>query len=77
MQGETKSNNLEPAATDKRHKIMTRIFDYINIDIEEVQNFIEENGLSFVCNENMQIEASEEDFDKLTSQFPALDYAEA
>ena len=56
---------------------MTRIFDYINIEIEEIQNFIEENGLSFVCNENMQIEASEEDFEKLISQFPALDYAEA
>ena len=39
--------------------------------------FIEANGLSFVCNYKMQVEASEEDFNALIAQFPELDYAEA
>lgn len=56
---------------------MEKIFDTINLNIKEVEDFIEENGLSFVCNDKMQIEASSEDFEKLISKFPELDYVEA
>lgn len=54
-----------------------KTFESINLDIPEVADFIEANGLSFICNEKMQVEASEEDFDKLIAQFPELDYIEA
>lgn len=56
---------------------MKKIFDTIKLNIKEVEDFIEENGLSFVCNDKMQIEASNEDFEKLISKFPELDYVEA
>ena len=56
---------------------MTKVFESINLDIQEVADFIEANGLSFICNDKMQVEASEEDFDKLIAQFPELDYVEA
>ena len=56
---------------------MTKVFDSINLDIKEVANFIEQNGLSFVCNDKMQVEASEEDFETLIERFPELDYVEA
>jgi uncharacterized protein YlxP (DUF503 family) len=56
---------------------MKKVFDTINLNIKEVEDFIEENGLSFVCNDKMQIEASSEDFEKLISKFPELDYVEA
>lgn len=56
---------------------MKRIFDSINLDIQEVADFIEENGLEFICNEKMQVEASEEDFQLLIDRFPELDYVEA
>lgn len=56
---------------------MTKIFDSINLDIQEVADFIEEQGLSFVCNEKMQVEASEEDFETLLERFPEIDYVEA
>lgn len=55
---------------------MKKVFDYINLDIEEVENFIKENNLSFTCNEKMQVETSEEDFEKLITKFPELDYVE-
>lgn len=56
---------------------MEKVFESINLDIQEVIDFITANELSFICNDKMQIEASEEDFDKLIAQFPALDYVEA
>ena len=56
---------------------MKKVFDTINLNIKEVEDFIEENGLSFVCNDKMQTEASSEDFEKLISKFPELDYVEA
>lgn len=56
---------------------MTKIFESINLDIQEVADFIDANGLSFICNDKMQVVASEEDFDKLIAQFPELDYVEA
>ena len=56
---------------------MNKVFESINIDIQEVADFIDANDLSFVCNDKMQVEASEEDFDKLITQFPELDYVEA
>jgi hypothetical protein len=56
---------------------MKKVFESINIDIQEVADFIDVNDLSFVCNNKMQVEASEEDFDKLIAQFPELDYVEA
>jgi uncharacterized protein YlxP (DUF503 family) len=56
---------------------MKKVFDTINLNIKEVEDYIEENGLSFVCNDKMQIEASSEDFEKLISKFPELDYVEA
>ena len=56
---------------------MKKVFDTINLNIKEVEDFIEENGLSFVCNDKMQIEASSEDFERLISKFPELDYVEA
>ena len=55
---------------------MKKVFKSINLDIEEVAEFIENKGLSFMCNEDMNVEASEEDFDKLIKQFPELDYVE-
>ena len=54
-----------------------KVFDSINLDIQEVEDFIMENGLSFTCNEKMQVIASEEDFDKLITRFPEIDYVEA
>ena len=59
-----------------KSEVMKKVFKSINLDIEEVAEFIENNGLSFMCNEDMNIEASEEDFDKLIEQFPELDYVE-
>ena len=53
-----------------------KVFKSINLDIEEVAEFIENNGLSFMCNEDMNVEASKEDFDKLIEQFPEIDYVE-
>lgn len=55
---------------------MRKVFDYINLEPIEVQNFIESNKLTFVCNENMQIETTDSDFRKLINEFPELDYAE-
>lgn len=55
---------------------MKKVFESINLDIKEVAEFIENNGLSFICNDKMQVEASEEDFNKLIEQFPELDYVE-
>lgn len=52
-------------------------FESINLDIQEVADFIEANGLSFICNEKMQVEASEEDFKTLIERFPEIDYVEA
>ena len=59
-----------------KSEAMKKVFQSINLDIEEVAEFIENNGLSFMCNEDMNVEASEEDFDKLIEQFPELDYVE-
>ena len=56
---------------------MKKVFDSINLDIPEVESFIEEQGLSFVCNGKMQVEASEEDFETLLERFPFIDYVEA
>ena len=56
---------------------MKKIFESINLDIQEVADFIEENGLSFICNDKMQVETSEEDFEKLIRRFPEIDYVEA
>ena len=53
-----------------------KVFKSINLDIEAVAEFIENNGLSFMCNEEMNVEATEEDFNKLIEQFPEIDYAE-
>ena len=53
-----------------------KVFESINLDIEEVADFIEEQGLSFVCNDKMQVEASDGDFVKLIERFPQLDYVE-
>ena len=53
---------------------MKMIFETINLDIPEVTDFIETNGLSFVCNEKMHVEASANDFKKLIEKFPELDY---
>ena len=55
---------------------MKKVFESISLDIEEVAEFIENNGLSFICNKEMNVEASEEDFNKLIDQFPELDYVE-
>ena len=55
---------------------MRKIFDSICIDIPEVEEYISKEGLSFVCNENMQVEASEEDFNKLIEKFPEIEYVE-
>ena len=54
-----------------------KVFDSIDLDIQEVEDFIMENGLAFTCNEKMQVISSEEDFDKLITRFPEIDYAEA
>lgn len=73
------TNNLTTiSALDNtvKSEIMKKVFKSINLDIEEVAEFIENNGLSFMCNEEMNVEASEEDFDKLIEQFPELDYVE-
>jgi hypothetical protein len=32
---------------------MKKVFDTINLNIKEVEDYIEENGLSFVCNDKM------------------------
>lgn len=56
--------------------VMKKVFESINLDLEEVEEFIENNGLSFICNEEMNVEASEDDFNKLIEQFPELDYVE-
>ena len=55
---------------------MKKVFKSINLDIEDVAEFIENNGLSFICNEEMNVEASEEDFYKLIEQFSEIDYVE-
>ena len=55
---------------------MKKIFESIDLDIQEVADFIEENGLSFICNDKMRIETSEEDFEILIEKFPELDYVE-
>ena len=55
---------------------MKKVFESINLDIQEIEEFIEKNGLSFICNEEMNVEASAEDFNKLIEQFPELDYVE-
>lgn len=55
---------------------MKKVFDAINLDIEEVVDYLEQHNLSFTCNDKMQVEASEEDFHKLIEQFPELDYVE-
>ena len=56
---------------------MKKIFETINLDIQEVADFIEEQGLEFICNDKMQVETSEEDFETLIERFPELDYVEA
>lgn len=53
-----------------------KVFNSINLDIREVADFIEENGLSFVCNDRMKVEATEDDFETLIEKFPYLDYSE-
>lgn len=53
-----------------------KVFKSINLDIEEVAEFIENSGLSFMCNEEMNVEATEEDFNKLIDQYPEIDYVE-
>ena len=68
--------NLSAIDITVKSEIMKKVFKSINLDIEEVAEFIENNGLSFMCNEEMNVEASEEDFDKLIEQFPELDYVE-
>ena len=82
--------NIRDYSTNKHHtqvsstalditvksEVMKKVFKSINLDIEEVAEFIENNGLSFICNEEMNVEASEEDFDKLIEQFPELGYVE-
>ena len=55
---------------------MKKVFESINLDIPEIAEFIEKNGLSLICNEEMNVEASEEDFNKLIEQFQELDYVE-
>ena len=74
----TINNNNNHSALDitVKSEVMKKVFRSINLDIEEVAEFIENNGLSFMCNEDMNVEASEEDFDKLIEQFPELDYVE-
>ena len=62
----------------KQEKKQTmKVFDSIDLDIQEVEDFIMENCLSFTCNEKMQVISSEEDFDKLITRFPEIDYVEA
>lgn len=53
-----------------------KVFNSIDLDIREVADFIEENGLSFVCNDRMKVEATEDDFKILIEKFPHLDYTE-
>lgn len=74
----TTNNSTTISALDNtvKSEIMKKVFKSINLDIEEVAEFIENNGLSFMCNEEMNVEASEEDFNKLIEQFPELDYVE-
>ena len=55
---------------------MKKVFESIDFSNEDVVKFIENHGLSFICNEEMNIEASEEDFEKLILQFSELDYVE-
>lgn len=56
---------------------MKKVFKSISLDIEEVAEFIEKEGLSFTCNENMDVEATEEDFNKLIEKFPEIDFVES
>ena len=74
----TRSITITHTALDitVKSEVMKKVFESINLDIEEVAEFIENNGLSFTCNEEMNVEASEEDFNKLIEQFPELDYVE-
>lgn len=53
-----------------------KVFESIDLDIAEVADYIEDQGLSFVCNDQMQIEASEGDFAKLIERFPQIGYVE-
>ena len=53
-----------------------KTFDYIDLDIQEVADYIEEKGLKFTCNAQMQVEATDEDFATLLEQFPEIDYVE-
>ena len=55
---------------------MKKVFKSINLYMEEVVEFIDNNGLSFMCNDEMNVEASGEDFAKLIEQFPEIDYVE-
>lgn len=55
---------------------MKKVFESINLDNQEVAEFVEKNGLSFICNDEMKVEAPAEDFYKLIEQFPELDYVE-
>ena len=55
---------------------MKKVFKSLDLDITEVAEFSENNGLSFICNEEMNIESSEEDFNKLIERFPELDFVE-
>ena len=59
-----------------KSKSMKKVFKSINIDMEVVTEFIANNGLSFMCNEEMNVEASEEDVAKLIDRYPEIDYVE-
>lgn len=48
----------------------------IDLNCKEVEQFIEENNLSFICNDRMQVEVSDEDFEKLIDRFPEIDFVE-
>ena len=58
-------------------KHLMKVFEQIDLDIQEVCEFIEKNKLSFICNDKMQVESSVEDFNRLIAEFPYLDYVEA
>ena len=51
-------------------------FEMIDLSCNEVEQFIEENNLSFICNDRMQVEVSDEDFEKLIERFPEIDFVE-
>ena len=78
MHHKTRTITITHTALDitVKSEVMKKVFESINLDIKEVAEFIENNGLSFICNEEMNVEASEEDFNKLIEQFPELDYVE-